>query len=117
VFEAIFCSLAHFMNKLPCHGRDLPAASSGTHGVLPGVFSLFRALPSRIRGSVREGVRLPQASHQGCCGEVSGLRQSDVRVCPHPVSGLRGGAALDVFLQDTRSELRPRARQRESAST
>jgi len=39
---------------------------------------------------------------QSCCREVPGLRQSDGRVCPHPVSRLWGGAAVDVFLQDTR---------------
>jgi len=63
--RAFSCNLAHFVNQSPCHGRDLPAASclcgapvcrangigrrrqaSGTHGVLPGVLLLFRAVPS-----------------------------------------------------------------------
>ena len=39
-------NLAQFVNHPPCYGRDLPAATSGTHGVLPGILLLFRAVPS-----------------------------------------------------------------------
>jgi len=86
VFEALLSSLACFVNHPPCHGRDLPRATSGTFCFLPGVFLLFRAIPSRIWGSVRERVRVFPSGNQGGGWALSWLRQSDERICPHVVA-------------------------------
>ena len=102
VFGALLSSLTCFVIHLCCHGRDLQAASSGTHCFLSGIFLLFRAVSSRIWRSVREGVWVFPSCNPGCCREVSGLQQSDVRVCPYPVPRLWRRAAPNVFLQDTR---------------
>ena len=39
--KAFSLNLAHFVNHPTCHGRDLPAASPGTHCILSCVVLLF----------------------------------------------------------------------------
>ena len=74
VFKALFCSMACFVIHLCCHGRDLPAASSGTLCFLSGILEV----PSRIWWSVREGVRLFPSRDPGC-------RRKDPQLAAHRI--------------------------------
>ena len=69
-----------------------------------GCFFIISSGSSRNRkaGSSGPGLRIFPADRQGCRLALSRLRQSEVLLCPDPVSALPGGTSSDVFLQDPR---------------
>ena len=91
-------TMARFLRPFSHHGRSLSSSASRADCLLSGVVPLFRPFSGGVREPLREAVRLPPTHHQGGGRALSRLRQSPLRVCPHPLSRLPGGTPPDVLL-------------------